>query len=163
LLYYLFLYLLGLGDLHSASASELLIRGRDEWTKHFEEMGRENTRQQARDAALEMQKLSVFRGLVEWAGGRRDESQHNWDLTRSANYNLSLVVHSLNAGMGVPVQLVGFDAPMIEETLLKHSSLRVSESDIFRLQYIPLYVPGLVTPGVVANTGTWHIVAGNSA
>ena len=83
------------------------MRGRDEWTKHFKEMGTENTRQKARDTVLEMQKLSVFRGLVEWAGGRRDASQENWDLRRSANYNLTLVVHSLDVDMGV--HLVEFD------------------------------------------------------
>lgn len=103
-------------------------------------MGEENTKQEARDAGLEMQKLSVFRGIVEWAGGRRDASQQNWDLRRSANYNLTLIVHSLDVDIGAPVHLVGFDAPKIKETLLKHSSLCVSGSDISRLQHIPLYV-----------------------
>lgn len=137
MLCYLFVSLLGIGDLGSASASEALTSGREIWTEHIRQMGKGGTKLDVVDAERELHKLSLLRMMLEWAGGREDAPQRQRNLELPAKDNLALVVEHLGIDVAAPVDLWDSDTAKIKEALLKHQSLMFGVRDIARLQEIP--------------------------
>ncbi|KAF4457922.1 hypothetical protein F53441_275 [Fusarium austroafricanum] len=137
----LFLSLHLLDHLDSSEAFELLERKPDTWLKCLRQIERETTVRLVDNANAEMHKISLVRGMLDFAGHNTDVCEYQYDRARTVNDNLNIIAHIFDIERAGPVPNP-FGAPEVLDLLLRSGLVEGNESSISELcEGLPVVLP----------------------